>query len=141
MKTNPDSVSTAEDAAQTLATDLQSLEAELARHKDLYLRTAADFDNFRKRMAQENERRAAAQKESFIRELLPIIDNLERAVASGAGMNQSGTMAPEQRAMIPRRNHSRAKTVISQKARSPARQARQNRISQETTAKGRNMRP
>src|SRR5437016_2173931 len=45
---------------------------------------AADFDNFRKRTAQDAERRAAAKKEAFIRELLPVIDNLERALASDA---------------------------------------------------------
>ena len=45
---------------------------------------AADFDNYRKRLAQEIERRAAAQKQGFIRELLPVIDNLERALASDA---------------------------------------------------------
>ena len=43
-----------------------------------------DFDNFRKRTAQDAERRAAAKKEAFIRELLPVIDNLERALASDA---------------------------------------------------------
>jgi molecular chaperone GrpE len=49
---------------------------------DRYLRLAADFDNFRKRTSQETERSAAAQKEAFIRELLPVIDNLERALGS-----------------------------------------------------------
>jgi molecular chaperone GrpE len=42
----------------------------------------ADFDNFRKRAARQSERSAAAQKEAFIRELLPVIDNLERALGS-----------------------------------------------------------
>ena len=69
-------------AAQALVTDIKSLETELTRQKDLYLRLAADFDNFRKRTAQDTERRAAAQKEAFIRELLPVIDNLERAVTN-----------------------------------------------------------
>lgn len=72
-----------EDAAKALATDIESLEGELARQKDLYLRLAADFDNFRKRTAQDIDRRAAAQKDALILELLPIIDNLERALASG----------------------------------------------------------
>ncbi len=44
---------------------------------------AADFDNFRKRITQESERRAVVQKKAFMQELLPIIDNLERAVGSG----------------------------------------------------------
>lgn len=71
-----------EEAEQALLSDLKSLEADLARQRDLYVRLAADFDNFRKRTAQETERRASAQKEAFVRELLPVIDNLERALAS-----------------------------------------------------------
>ena len=57
------------------------LQQELAEQKDRYLRLAADFDNFRKRTSQETERRAAAQKEGLIHELLPVVDNLERALA------------------------------------------------------------
>jgi len=56
---------------------------ELAKQKDLNLRLAADFENFKRRSRQEGEARAAAQKESFIQELLPVIDNLERALAAG----------------------------------------------------------
>jgi molecular chaperone GrpE len=64
------------------AGDAGALQTELAVQNGRYLRLAADFDNFRKRTARETERSAAAQKEAFIRELLPIIDNLERALAS-----------------------------------------------------------
>ncbi len=58
--------------------------AETARVKDQLLRTAADFDNFRKRALKDlaEERRRA--KEDAIRELLPVIDNLERAVSAAA---------------------------------------------------------
>jgi molecular chaperone GrpE len=62
--------------------DTDALQAELAVQRDRYLRLAADFDNFRKRIARETERSAAAQKEAFIHELLPVIDNLERALGS-----------------------------------------------------------
>ena len=55
---------------------------ELAAERERYLHLAADFDNFRKRTARETERTAAAQKEAFIRDLLPVIDNLERALGS-----------------------------------------------------------
>ena len=68
--------------AKASSVDVGALEAELAAQKDQYLRLAADFDNFRKRIARETERNAAAQKEAFIRELLPVIDNLERALSS-----------------------------------------------------------
>src|SRR5258705_3268956 len=77
-----------DDGAQALEADLKSIETELVAQKDLYLRLAAEFDNFRKRTAQETGRRAAAQKEAFIRELLPIVDNLERAVSSEASPEQ-----------------------------------------------------
>jgi molecular chaperone GrpE len=79
VNSNPDSTS---DVALDEAA--KALEAEIAEQKDRYLRLAADFDNYRKRLAQEIDRRAAAQKEAFIRELLPVIDNLERALATNA---------------------------------------------------------
>jgi molecular chaperone GrpE len=64
------------------AADKRTLQAELAVERERSLRLAADFDNFRKRTARETERSAAAQKEAFIRDLLPVIDNLERALGS-----------------------------------------------------------
>ena len=66
------------------AREVGALQTELAVQKDRCLRLLADFDNFRKRAARETERSAAAQKEAFIRELLPVIDNLERALGSDA---------------------------------------------------------
>jgi len=70
--------------AEAVATDSDSLRDKLAEQTDLKLRLAADFENFKRRSRQESEARAAAQKESFIHELLPAIDNLERALASSA---------------------------------------------------------
>ena len=67
----------------TAAAESDALLKDLAEQKDLHLRLAADFENFKKRSRQESEARAAAQKESFIVELLPVIDNLERALAAG----------------------------------------------------------
>ena len=70
--------------AEPAATESDQLLKDLAEQKDLHLRLAADFENFKRRSRQESETRAAAQKEAFIHELLPVIDNLERALASGA---------------------------------------------------------
>jgi molecular chaperone GrpE len=82
---NPPSVEPEADAitdeAVAAVTDL--LRKELAEQKDLNLRQAADFENFKRRSRLEVEARAAGQKESFIHELLPVLDNLERALASG----------------------------------------------------------
>jgi len=84
MNTNFNSIPNEDDAADALNDDLKAMASELARQKDLYLHLAADFDNFRKRTAQETDRRASAQKEAFILELLPVIDNLERALATNS---------------------------------------------------------
>ena len=70
--------------AETIATESDTLRKELGEQRDLNLRLTADFENFKRRSRLEVEARAAAQKESFIHELLPSIDNLERALASGA---------------------------------------------------------
>jgi molecular chaperone GrpE len=85
MSADPDSSETkAGDAGSNPASapDKRTLQAELAGERERYLRLAADFDNFRKRTARETARTAAAQKEAFIRDLLPVIDNLERALGS-----------------------------------------------------------
>jgi molecular chaperone GrpE len=74
---------------ETAASESEALLKDLAEQKDLRLRLAADFDNFKKRSRQEAEARAAAQKESFIVELLPVIDNLERALAAGASRDSA----------------------------------------------------
>ncbi len=63
------------------------LRQELAGQQDQHLRLAADFENFRRRSRQESEARGAAQKESLLKELLPTLDNLERALASGASVD------------------------------------------------------
>ena len=69
-----------EDEAPAVARDpLEESQAEVARLRDQLLRTAADFDNFRKRSrreAQDQERRA---REDMLRDMLPVFDNLERA--------------------------------------------------------------
>jgi molecular chaperone GrpE len=67
--------------------NLAALEQELAVERERYLRLAADFDNHRKRIAREMDRRAASQKEALVRDLLPAVDNLERALTAKAGEN------------------------------------------------------
>ena len=47
---------------------------------DSYLRLAADYDNFRKRTAKEKEQLYASGKADAVEKLLPVYDNLERAL-------------------------------------------------------------
>ena len=69
---------------QPAVTEPTPQQRELAEQKDAYVHLAADFENFKRRSRQESDTRAAAQKEGLIVELLPVIDNLERALVSGA---------------------------------------------------------
>ena len=64
----------------------EELEAERDRLKDRLLRTAADFDNFRKRARKDAEAAETRGRESILREMLTVIDNLERAVAASEGV-------------------------------------------------------
>jgi len=69
--------------ADAASVDPVTLQKALAALKDNYARLAADFNNFMKRTQRDSEQQAAVEKQAFIRDLLPIIDNLERALASG----------------------------------------------------------
>ncbi|MEZ4273327.1 MAG: nucleotide exchange factor GrpE [Myxococcota bacterium] len=60
-------------------------QAELSAVKDQLLRLAADFDNFRKRTRREREEMQRFGAERLLRELLPIVDNMERALAHSEG--------------------------------------------------------
>jgi molecular chaperone GrpE len=64
------------------------LEKQLKDAQDQNLRTLAEFQNFRRRMEEENRRYAAFANEELVRTFLPILDNFERALAA-AEKNQS----------------------------------------------------
>jgi molecular chaperone GrpE len=49
-----------------------------------YLRLAADFDNYRKRVAREHAQLSARASERLLDELLPVLDDLERALEAAA---------------------------------------------------------
>ena len=51
---------------------------------DSYLRLAADFDNYRKRVAREHAELTARANERLVNELLPVLDDLERALEAAA---------------------------------------------------------
>lgn len=58
-----------------------TLEDQLADAKEQLLRTAAEYANYRARSAKEKEQTYSNAKGAVIAELLPVIDNLERAIA------------------------------------------------------------
>src|ERR1700691_1208218 len=79
--------------------DLESLRAqiaekdkEIAKLKDKYLRTLAESENVRKRVRQQSEESVRIQREAILRDLLPIIDNLERALAAARSGSDTKTI-------------------------------------------------
>jgi molecular chaperone GrpE len=60
----------------------EELKAQVEELKDRYLRAAADFENFRKRSEKERENIVCYANEKLICDLLPILDNLERALSA-----------------------------------------------------------
>ena len=59
--------------------ELEKLKEELSAKDDRFLRLQADFDNFRKRTAKEKSELAAVIEQAFLKDLLPLLDNLSRA--------------------------------------------------------------
>src|SRR5258708_4739114 len=57
-------------------------EAEAQKMRQQWIRTVADFDNFRKRTRRELEDTRKAGREELLKEFLPVFDNLERAIQS-----------------------------------------------------------
>ncbi|MGX7687180.1 nucleotide exchange factor GrpE [Flectobacillus sp. BAB-3569] len=64
------------------ASQLENLSIELAELKDKYIRLYSDFDNFRKRTAKEKLDMIQSASEGVIRDILPVVDDIERAVAN-----------------------------------------------------------
>jgi molecular chaperone GrpE len=64
---------------------LETLRREKDAVQDRLLRTAAEFDNYRKRVERERQTLAEAAASSIIEELLPLVDDLERALKADAG--------------------------------------------------------
>ncbi|MCE9681124.1 nucleotide exchange factor GrpE [Halomonas alkalisoli] len=66
--------------AEMLAAQVAELEESLAEAKDQMLRTAAEAQNVRRRAEQEAEKARKFALERFVKELLPVVDSLEKAL-------------------------------------------------------------
>jgi molecular chaperone GrpE len=68
--------------------ELEKRLAEVEKERDGYLddlqRVAAEFENYRKRVARDQENLAARAHERLVKELLPVLDDLERALGAAA---------------------------------------------------------
>lgn len=86
---------------EQLLLEIEKLKAELKEMDDKYLRMAAEYDNFRRRSREERDATYESAMADTVSELLPIIDNLERAanyddgekVKEGLGMTLKSVAA------------------------------------------------
>lgn len=62
--------------------DVKKLKEELSKTEDLYLRTLADFENYRKRIERDKERTNAEKERIVLSELLEVVDSFEKAFYS-----------------------------------------------------------
>ena len=62
--------------------ELEKLKAELEQKNDILLRTAAEFDNYKKRTEREKSGVAEYARAGIIKQLLPILDNIDRAAGA-----------------------------------------------------------
>ena len=69
--------------------DLERARGECAALQDRLLRLQAEFENYRRRQQREREEIHRQAKERILRELPPVVDNLERAVRHSAGQEVS----------------------------------------------------
>ena len=67
-------------SAVDVSARLAEAEAQRDEYLDLLQRTKADFENYRKRAARDQERLVAHAHERLVRELLPVLDDLERTL-------------------------------------------------------------
>lgn len=68
---------------ESIEQQLERARAESAELRDKVLRVAAEFENYKKRMERERSTMLKYAGEPIFRELLPVVDNLERAVDQG----------------------------------------------------------
>ena len=71
----------AESEVTNLRQELEAKEQEAKTNYDRFLRQVAEFDNFKKRASREKEETIRFANESLVKDLLSVVDNLERAVS------------------------------------------------------------
>lgn len=84
---NEDAQAVASEAAEQLSEEvgmlkkrLEEAEATSSEYKDSWLRSQAEFQNYRRRIDRDNEMMHAAMKGDIVKKVLPILDDLERAL-------------------------------------------------------------
>ena len=81
------------DEVAELKNQIQKLESEKAEMKDQFLRKAADFDNFRKRLIRDKEDAVSFANTSLLTDLIDVLDEFERAEDAARKSKDFDTLA------------------------------------------------
>ena len=76
----------------TAEPDLEELKRQLEDKQDRLLRALAETDNVRRRAQRDREDYVRYANESLLRDLIPVLDNFDRALAAARAAGQSGTV-------------------------------------------------
>ena len=83
---------TLEPPSVDLRTTEQQAQEELQIYQDKYMRLAAEFENYKRRAQRDQSDAIRYANESLLKNLLPTMDNLERAIQSGLDAGASGAL-------------------------------------------------
>lgn len=83
------------DSVESLQKKLDDALAESQQHYDRLLRASAEFDNFKKRSARDADEFRKYANEALLKDLLHVVDNLERAIVSAVDSGDSDTCVVE----------------------------------------------
>lgn len=83
QENNENTDATAQDTAESEVDPLEEAKRQIEDLKDKYLRSVAEFDNYRKRTLKEKTELILNGGEKAITAILPVLDDMERAIANG----------------------------------------------------------
>lgn len=89
---NPKNADESEDSKDSEKSELDKANEQIAALSDKLIRNAAEFDNYKKRTAREKEDFYKSAVCETVAPLLPVLDNLERAVAAAEDSGESGSV-------------------------------------------------
>ena len=83
------------DPLKVMEEKLESVEQESKESYDRFLRVSAEFENYKKRAAREMNDFRKFANESFVKAMLPVVDNLDRAIESSSNDDHSNSSVVE----------------------------------------------
>jgi molecular chaperone GrpE len=86
-----ESVAAPVDPAVQLQADLNAAKSEVAEWQDRFLRKAAEFENYRKRVEKEKSEARGLAKSTVLTEFLPVLDACERALKSFSNVQETAS--------------------------------------------------